>query len=160
MQNLAVFEKNFYSPQLKNRKDFESHASTELHDLVLMITIHCILNKMKRRNKISVWKMFRSRSQCFIRNEDTSRVFYICDKTRTASLFNGFKNEPFPAKFNDVKSLKIDLVWAVISSKKIRFSQEMSTFTMADAWNIMCFNLNTKAITKLDSKIDVITGEY
>ena len=34
---------------------------------------------------------------------------FIPDKTRTASLLNGFKNEPF-RKFIDVKILKIDLV--------------------------------------------------
>ena len=49
---------------------------------------------------------------------------------------------------------------AVKSSMKIRFSQQMSKFAMADALSNTCFNLNTKAITKLDSKIDVIAGEY
>ena len=34
---------------------------------------------------------------------------FIPDKTRTASLLNGFKNEPF-RKFIDVEILKIDLV--------------------------------------------------
>ena len=34
---------------------------------------------------------------------------FIPDKTRTASLMNGFKNEPF-RKFIDVKMSKIDLV--------------------------------------------------
>ena len=34
---------------------------------------------------------------------------FIPDKTRTASLLNGLKNEPF-RKFIDVKILKIDLV--------------------------------------------------
>ena len=34
---------------------------------------------------------------------------FIPDKTRTASLLYGFKNEPF-RKFVDVKILKIDLV--------------------------------------------------
>ena len=42
---------------------------------------------------------------------------FIPDKTRTASLFYGFKNEPF-RKFIDVTILKIDLVWTVKSSKK------------------------------------------
>ena len=42
---------------------------------------------------------------------------FIPDKTRTASLLYGFKNEPF-RKFVDVKILKIDLVWAVKSRKK------------------------------------------
>ena len=42
---------------------------------------------------------------------------FIPDKTRTASLLNGFKNEPF-RKFIDVKILKIDLVCALKSSKK------------------------------------------
>ena len=42
---------------------------------------------------------------------------FIPDKTRTASLLNGLKNEPF-RKFIDVKILKIDLVWAVKSSQK------------------------------------------
>ena len=50
--------------------------------------------------------------ECFIRYKD-----FIPDKTRTASLLNGFKNEPF-RKFIDVIILKIDLVWAVKSSKK------------------------------------------
>ena len=40
----------------------------------------------------------------------------IPDKTRIASLLNGFKNEPF-RKFIDVKILMIDLVLAVKSSK-------------------------------------------
>ena len=39
------------------------------------------------------------------------------DKTRTASLLYGFKNEPF-RKFIDVNILKIDLVWAIKSRKK------------------------------------------
>ena len=42
---------------------------------------------------------------------------FIPNKTRTASLFYGFKNESF-RKFIDVKILKIDLVWAVKSRKK------------------------------------------
>ena len=46
---------------------------------------------------------------------------FIPDKTRTASLLNGFKNKPF-WKFIDIKILKIDLVWAVKSSKKKRVS--------------------------------------
>ena len=48
--------------------------------------------------------------ECFIRfkTRGDSQVF-IPDKTRTASLLNGFKNEPF-RKFIDVKILKIDLV--------------------------------------------------
>ena len=41
----------------------------------------------------------------------------MTDKTRTASLLNGLKNETF-RKFIDVKILKIELVWAVKSSKK------------------------------------------
>ena len=42
---------------------------------------------------------------------------FIPDKTRTASLLNDFKSEPF-RKFIDVNILKIDLVWAVKPSKK------------------------------------------
>ena len=41
----------------------------------------------------------------------------MTDKTRTASLLNGLKNETF-RKFTDVKILKIELVWVVKSSKK------------------------------------------
>ena len=42
---------------------------------------------------------------------------FIPDKTRTASLLNGFKNESF-RKFIDENIFKIDLVWAVKSSRK------------------------------------------
>ena len=50
----------------------------------------------------------------------------IPDKTRTASLLYGLKNEPF-RKFIDVKSLKIDLVWAV-KSRKIFFENGKRVF--------------------------------
>ena len=42
--------------------------------------------------------------ECFIRYKDTRRLAecFIHDKIRTASLLNGFKNEPF-RKFIDVK---------------------------------------------------------
>ena len=57
------FPKIFKHSNLKiETEDFESHASTELHELVLVITIHRILNKIKRRNKIVVFKIFVSRS--------------------------------------------------------------------------------------------------
>ena len=48
---------------------------------------------------------------------ENSKDVEIIDKTRTASLLNGYKNEPF-RKFIDVNILKIDLVWAVKSSRK------------------------------------------
>ena len=51
------FPKIFKHSNLKiETEDFESH------ELVLVITIHRILNKIKRRNKIVVFKIFVSRS--------------------------------------------------------------------------------------------------
>ena len=48
---------------------------------------------------------------CFIRYKENEAIAecFIPDKTRTASLLYGFKNEPF-RKFIDVNILKIDLV--------------------------------------------------
>ena len=57
-----------------------------------------------------IWSRYAGMSwyimYCLINEQEC----FIPDKTRTASLLNGFKNEPF-RKFIHVKILKIDLVW-------------------------------------------------
>ena len=68
---------------------------------------------------------------------------FIPDKTRTASLLKGFKNEPFI----DVNILKIDLVWAVKSSKKFIENSIKNGFLLfylrellMSFWNFFIFN--------------------
>ena len=61
--------------------------------------------------KVKFYVLFNKQSGVFYQVQRHKAIVecFIPDKTRTASLLNGFKNEPF-RKFIDVKMLKIDLV--------------------------------------------------
>ena len=74
-----------------------------------------ILSRMHLVASVRVYNMHQDTKSA--RLIAVSKHTFIPDKTRTASLLNRLKNEPF-RKFIDEEILKMDLVWLVKSSKK------------------------------------------